>query len=211
MALLIAIALFVAQAINFAMLLQDRRAARYETATGPAVARIVDAIERANAGHPIERNRGRLHQADVSPVNPAGEHRPDVEQGLRTELAEAGLKVGQIQTEVRDLHRGDPRLRRWNPAAADRAVRMGGELIIAVEQPGHGWLVLSAPWPRAEAYLVWRLLSQTLILYGIVLLPVLWIGRRLSQPLRSLAVAARNLRAGDTPFPTQASFVSLGR
>ena len=203
MALLIAIALFVAQAINFAMLLQDRRAARYETATGPAVARLVDAIERANAGHPIERTRGRLHQEDVSPVNPAGEHRPDVEQGLRTELAEAGLKVGKIETEVRDLHRGDPRLRRWNPAAADRAVRMGGELIIAVEQPGHGWLVLSAPWPRAEAYLIWRLLSQTLILYGIVLLPVLWIGRRLSQPLRSLAVAARNFVPGEVDVPVE--------
>jgi signal transduction histidine kinase len=104
---------------------------------------------------------------------------------------------------VRDLHRGDPRLRRWNPAAADRAVRMGGELIIAVEQPGHGWLVLSAPWPRAEAYLIWRLLSQTLILYGIVLLPVLWIGRRLSQPLRSLAVAARNFVPGEVDVPVE--------
>lgn len=203
MALLIAIALFVAQAINFTMLLQDRRAARYETATGPAVARIVDAIERANAGHPIERNRGRLRQADVSPVRPTGEHRADVEQGLRAELAEAGLKVGRIETEVRDLRRGDPRLRRWNPAAADRAVRMGGELIIAVEQPGRGWLVLSAPWPRAEAYLIWRLLSQTLILYGIVLLPVLWIGRRLSRPLRSLAVAARNFVPGEVDVPVE--------
>ena len=203
MALLIAIALFVAQAINFTMFLQDRRAARYEQATGPAVARIVDAIERSNAGHPIERSRGRVHQADVSPVNPAGEHREDVEQGLRTELAEAGLKVGRIQTEVRDLHRGDPRLRRWNPRAADSAVRMGGELVIAVEQPGHGWLVLSAPWPRAEAYLIWRLLWQTLILFGVVLIPVLWIGRRLSQPLRSLAVAARSFVPGEVNVPVE--------
>ena len=120
MALLIAIALFVAQAINFAMFLQDRRASRYEQATGPAVARIVDAIERINAGHPIERGRGRLHQEDVSPINPAGEHRQDVEAGLRTELAEAGLKVGRIETEVRDLHRGDPRQGRAAPRRGRR-------------------------------------------------------------------------------------------
>ena len=75
---------------------------------------------------------------------------------------------------------------------------MGGELIIAVEQPGHGWLVLSAPWPRAEAYLIWRLISQTLILYGIVLLPVLWIGRR------TVAAAAQRLRSPRaTSFPAR--------
>ena len=47
MVLLIAIALFVAQAINFAIQLQDRRASRYDQATGPVVTRIVDAVERA--------------------------------------------------------------------------------------------------------------------------------------------------------------------
>ena len=87
--------------------------------------------------------------ADLS-VNPAGEHRPDVEAGLRTELGEAGLKVGRIETEVRDIQPGDPRLRRVGGRFAERAVRSGGELIIAVEQPGHDWLVLHAPWPRAE-------------------------------------------------------------
>ena len=75
---------------------------------------------------------------------------------------------------------------------AERAVRMGGELVIAVEQPGQGWLVLNAPWPRAESYLVWRLIWQTLILYGLVLLPVLWIG----QPAcRSPCAASPSQRA----------------
>ncbi len=202
MALLVAIALFVAQAINFTMLLQDRRAARYEQATGPAVARIVDAVERSAQGR-FDGTRGRVRRATASPVNPKAEHQADVETGLRTELAEAGLQVGRIETEVRDFHRGDKRLRHWGPRMAERAVRMGGELIIAVEQPGQGWLVLNAPWPRAESYLVWRLIWQTLILYGIVLLPVLWIGRRLSQPLRSLAVAARSFVPGEVDVPVE--------
>ena len=91
MVLLIAIALFVAQAINFAIQLQDRRASRYDQATGPAVTRIVDAVERSHAGRPIDENRGRVRRADVSPVDPAGEDQPAVEQGLGSALAEAGL------------------------------------------------------------------------------------------------------------------------
>jgi hypothetical protein len=53
MALLIAVALFVAQAINFGLLLQERRQARLDQATGPAVTRIVDADERIAAGKKI--------------------------------------------------------------------------------------------------------------------------------------------------------------
>jgi signal transduction histidine kinase len=203
MVLLIAIALFVAQAINFAIQLQDRRASRYDQATGPAVTRIVDAVERSNAGRPFDEGRGRIRQSPNSPVKADGEHQPAVEEGLRTALAEAGLKVGRIETEVRPIHKGDPRLRRWGPRVADRALRMGGELVIAVEQPGQGWLVLNAPWPRAEAYLIWRLIWQTLILYAILLLPVLWIGRRLSQPLRSLSAAARNFMPGEVNVPVE--------
>ncbi|MGJ3626075.1 sensor histidine kinase [Sphingomonas sp. MMS24-JH45] len=45
----------------------------------------------------------------------------------------------------------------------------------------------------------WRLFGQTLILYGIVLLPVLWIARRISRPLRALAQAARGYSPADPP------------
>ncbi|MDH7973540.1 two-component sensor histidine kinase, partial [Sphingomonas sp. AR_OL41] len=53
MALLIAVALFVAQGINFTLLLAERRSAQIDAATGPAVARIADALEREAAGRPI--------------------------------------------------------------------------------------------------------------------------------------------------------------
>ena len=50
-----------------------------------------------------------------------------------------------------------------------------------------GWLVLETPWPNTERGLVWQLFAQTLILYGVVLLPVLWLGRRIAHPLRHSA------------------------
>jgi signal transduction histidine kinase len=202
MALIIAIALFVAQAINFMLLLQERKNFRYEQATGPAVARIVDAVERVSAGGVVERGGGRVRVLPASPIRPNAEHHAEIEQGVREALGEAGLKVGRIETGVRDIRADSPRLKGLNPRLAQRMIRRGGELLIAVEQPGGNWLVLTSPWPRADMEMIWRTIAQTLILYGIVLLPVLWIGRRISRPLRSLALAARSFTPGqvDTPI-----------
>src|SRR3546814_12372563 len=61
-----------------------------------------------------------------------------------------------------------------------------------------------APWPRGgDSSIIWRLIGQTLILYVIVLIPVLWVGRRISRPLRSLAVAARDFAPGDGDTPLE--------
>jgi signal transduction histidine kinase len=51
--LLIAIALFVAQAINFAMLLRERRSFAMEQIAGPAATRFIDAIERNGIAPPL--------------------------------------------------------------------------------------------------------------------------------------------------------------
>lgn len=208
MAALIAIGLFIAQAINFTMLLNERRNFRFEQATGPAVARIVDAVERTNDGRTMSPDRGRVRLMEASPVKPEAEHRPEIEQGIRDALGEAGLTVGRIETAVNEGPPPDPRLRKPGGPKGDRrggrGQWRGGSLIIAVEQPGGGgWLVSASPWPRAEAGLLWRLMAQTLILYGIVLLPVLWIARRISRPLKSLAVAAHGFNPGKANAPVE--------
>lgn len=201
MALLLTIALFVAQAINFGLLLDERRRTRFEQATQPAVTRIVDAIERGSAGLPPIVGRGRIRIVAASPIAPNAEHRADVEQGLRSALAEAGLKVGRIETAVRDIRPGDPRLRLMPAGRRARMVRSGGEIVIAVEQPGTGWLVLRAPWPRTDRAVIARLVAQTLILFGILLLIVLWAAARVSRPLATLAEAARRFRPGESATP----------
>ncbi|MEG3088726.1 sensor histidine kinase [Sphingomonas sp. PB4P5] len=199
MALLIALALFVAQLINFSMLLRERRNFRFEQATGPAVARIVDAVERS-AEAQLSPDRGRVRLFERSPIDKAAEHRPEVEQGIRDALRDAGLRVGRIETAVVDDR--PARLRRPGPPRGRRPDGLGsGDLIIAVERIGGGWLVSATPWPRGEGQLFLRLIAQTLILYGIILLPVLWIGRRISRPLQSLAVAARNFTPGEVDVP----------
>jgi signal transduction histidine kinase len=196
LALLLALTLFVAQAINFALLLRERQSLRLEQITGPAATRVVDAIERTAQGRGPLSDRGRVRRVSTNPVAAAMRQEPEVASSLRGALADAGVRIGRIAIGRRPLNVADARSRGYRGEAAERMVQTTDELVIAVEQPGQGWLVQRLPWSRDNRWIVWRLIGQTLILYGVVLLPVLWLGRRISQPLRVLTRAAECFGAG---------------
>ncbi len=206
MALLIALALFVAQAINFGLILRDRTEFRLAQATRPVATRIADALEReAHAGRSLTANRGRVRRLAANPIPPIGyERHPEVAAELRRQLADQGVTVGQIDTGLQpatpegDADRDDRR------RAGRRGDRDGAALLIALEQPGRGWLTITAPWPQPGWRLLVALLSQTAILYIVVLLPVLWIVRRMSRPLRDLRAAAERFRPGEPSPPLPA-------
>ncbi len=198
LAVLVAIALFVAQAINFAMLYQGRQQILQQQIVGPAVTRIVDANEQApGATQPDDLQRGRVRILPTNPIPPGLPGRPDIERALRLALVDAGVPVGRIASHVRPFPHGRHHVERFGRRRAERYARFGAELIIAVEQPGRGWLVLSSPWPRSDWPLLWQLIAQTLILYAVVLIPVLWGARRISRPLQSLAMATRRFTPGE--------------
>ncbi|TPG43697.1 HAMP domain-containing protein [Sphingomonas koreensis] len=201
MALLVAIALFVAQAINFGLLLRERNQLRFEQITTPTVTRLVDAEERLASGAAADSGRGHVQLLPTNPVDPRLSRQGDVEQGIRTALGSAGFTVGAIVAATRPLQPTDWQPHRFGRHRAARLSRFDTVLDVAVEIPGRGWLSLRAPWPRTDRSLIWRLIAQTLILYVIVLLPVLWIGRRISRPLQSLAAAAQTFTPGDHAEP----------
>ncbi|MES2338535.1 MAG: HAMP domain-containing sensor histidine kinase [Pseudomonadota bacterium] len=205
-ALLVAIALFVAQAINFALLLRERREFRLAAATNPAITRLADASERLDAGRQLpapERPRNRVRLAPASSVRAGTEHVAEAEAAIRTGLVESGVRFARIEAGLRPFQLDPQRERRINDTRRDRIRRNVAELVIAVEQPGRGWLTIAVPWPRAERGVIAQLIAQTLILYGIVLLAVLWIGKRIARPLRTLATAARAFRPGETTDPVE--------
>ena len=205
MALLVAIALFVAQAINFAVLLGERRSLRFEQVVGPATARLIDATEREASGRPLQPDHGRVRRRSDDPLPTALPRRPEIADALRRSLADVGLTVGRIDTGVAPIDPNDHRFRNMGRDRVAHLQQIGSELRIAVEQPGRGWLVLSAPWPGNDAFLFWRLVLQTLVLYVILLLPVLWIARRIARPLAELAGAARAFGPGveQAPIPAR--------
>lgn len=188
MALLIAIALFAAQSINFALALRERSAFRLAAATRPVAVRLADTLDRETRGErAIEANRGRIRRLPGNPIAPHVQRKPEVATELRNQLTEQGVTVGRIDAGLQGRSDEDP-LQRGEVLPPGN--RPGGTLTIAVEQPGRGWLVTRVGWPEPGPRLLIVLLTQTLILYGIILLPVLWAARRLSRPLRDLTVAA---------------------
>jgi signal transduction histidine kinase len=194
-ALVVAIALFVAQAINFGLLLRERRSVRLAQVTGPTVVRLIDFTERASASR-REGGRSRVRLVPTNPIDPSLPRNADVEAALAEELRDTNISFGRIVTGIRAIPRNDPFFKMMGTRRAERARRMGAEMQIAVEQPGKGWLVLGSPWLRNERGLIWQLFAQTMVLYAIVLIPLLWAAHRIARPLRTLAVAARGFRPG---------------
>jgi signal transduction histidine kinase len=205
MALLIAVALFVAQAINFALLLRERRQFALQQVTTQAATRIADALERVAQGRRPGDDRGRLRLVARNPIVPDARPNPAIAAGVRAALAESGIAVGRITAGLTDIRPDSPLLRRVPEWRARYLRENGAELVIAVERPGLGWLVQRGPWVQRDAWLVWRLGFQTLVLFGVVLIPVLWATRRIARPLRDLTHAAERFRPGSTPVPVPES------
>lgn len=203
LALVSAVALFVGQAINFGLILRERAASRLAQASRPVAIRVADLLEREAAGvSPARAVRGRVRRLATNPIPAeATERRPEVADEVRRQLAELGIAVGRIDTQLlpaSELVQRRPRaLRRWR----DRPM---ARLRIAIEQPGRGWLVGVAPWPRPGPRVLGMLLVQTLVIYLLTLLPLLWIARRLSRPLRELTRAAGQFHPLRPPLPLPA-------
>ncbi|WP_028056143.1 ATP-binding protein [Sphingobium bisphenolivorans] len=190
--LLVALALFVAQAINFALLLRERTRIELTSQTAPAVYRIVDALENRDRRNFDDRDRRARVQFFTARPAVSGRARPDVERRAQVMFADVGLDVRSVRV-VED--RRPPPMRGWDNfrRRADRAMaqdRPVGRLVMVAEYEPGKWALtqsrLNGSSPRFGGWLVW----QTLILYAIVLAPLLWIGRRLARPLRQLTGSA---------------------
>ena len=196
LALLLALALFAAQAINLALILRERSNFRVAQATRTAAVRIADALDHAD-DRPLNGERGRVRQRPSNPISPTLERLPTVADALREQLVELGVSPGRIDTGIRPLEQRPLQRRRG------RLGRPTDTLMIAVQQPGGRWLTTNAPWPRSDNRIFWALFGQTLIIYILILLPVLWAARRISRPLRALASAARDFTPRGELAPIQ--------
>jgi len=215
-ALLVAVALFVAQAINFGLMLSARRDARFEQTVGPAVTRLVDASERL-AGPPAPQPppeaprrgppdfdfRTRVRIQATNPAPNAQNRRPDIEDAIRRGMTEGGVAVRDVIAVVRPIDENTPMPRKMSPERIRRLRWLGAELRVAVQIPDGRWLSFDTGWSRNERMLIWQLIAQTLILYIVVLIPVLLATRRIARPLRTLAIAAGGFQPGDGAEPLE--------
>jgi signal transduction histidine kinase len=190
--ILVAIALFVAQAINFGLLLRERNRLTLTAQTAPGVYRIVDALD--NRGEPPPAGRPpRARFVDAPPV-PKGDRRPEIERRALAMFADVGVPVLSVQVSV-EQSQADP-MRRWTRARMHAMDGLHGgprgqRLTMAAQYQQGKWVVTqSRMGDRPPRFGGW-LIAQTLILYAIVLVPLLWVGRRLARPLGQLTRSAQ--------------------
>jgi signal transduction histidine kinase len=181
--------LALGQLVNIGILAGAERAWREARAEAVLVERMVQLSEATGAGPRGPRVLARRGGFELRRLPPrAGEPRPDLEAEIAARLAIAGEE---------------------SPAIAVRMVegRRGALLIAGIETQNGGWITTRLPVPGRIA-IPWRfVVLQTLVLV-VVLLPIaVYVGRRVSAPLKQLTEAADGLLSGrpSPPLPNRAS------
>lgn len=195
MALLIGLALFVAQLGNFALILNEREKLSLVQNQGPAITRFAGtAADLAQAAPEFRQaviddasHRGaRFALRPASNISESARDRA-IEAQLAKALADAGVAQRAVRATIADVPaRGDGR-----PPS-----RM---LTLAMERADGSWLVGRLWVPGRDFVLPIRLGAATLLLYLLVVGASLLIAVRIARPLRALTVAARNFKGRGEP------------
>ncbi|MDO9368597.1 MAG: ATP-binding protein [Sphingopyxis sp.] len=190
----VAVMLFVAQAINFTLLVRGQKQQTLAHGGGMAVGRIIDAVDRDRRGdfrtppgdrrdRDRDRDRERTQKLVISdqPVAvPTGAVRmPDLADYVADLLKEAEVRADSVEA--------------WALPQRPRAQRPnypGRTVIVSARIGGRYYAVRSriqVGGDRLQGFLVW----QTLSLYLLLLVPIMLIAYRAARPLRDLTRAAR--------------------
>lgn len=210
-ALVMAGALLVAQAINFTLIFTERQRLTRTQLEGPPVARFVTIAQRVAEAAPAERpnvlprrgRRGRFSIDAASPIPPGGDEA--LLDRLRDTAAANGLTLRDARAAIiDDVPPPPPDVRENLPP--EEIERMDDRrqwmhmLVLSVQLSDGTWLTGRMIAPRPNLWVIVRPLVATLLTYLIILAAMIWIARRLARPLRELASAAERFQGrGEAP------------
>lgn len=210
----IAMALFVAQAVNFALLANGQRQQAIAHSGGMIVARIVDGVERDRKSGtdkgtqiiPVASHRGRLsarEDRDGRGARSEGAER-DFRQPFRLHMsdqpfprppeAETLTDVGRyVADRLAEAGVSAEKVQAWAlPESPDASARnFRGRLIYVTSKVDGRFYTARGRLPQSRAGLHGFLVWQTLTIYVLLLVPIMLIAWRAAVPLRQLTGAAR--------------------
>ncbi|MET0365921.1 MAG: ATP-binding protein [Sphingobium sp.] len=199
-----ALLLLIAQLISFALLVQENRRQWVTVTAAPAAWRIIDLLENGEDHGRLPANigpgRARVQYSDRAP---AANGRPAdaIAARARDIFENAGIQPRQIVAYIDDSPMPAPRIAH-DAGRRDNDVRSRGRLRLGVQIADKRWIIATSRVREGGAPIARLVIGQTLLIYAAVLLPLLWIARRLSAPLGALTTAARNYspQAGHVPL-----------
>jgi signal transduction histidine kinase len=201
LALLMALALGVAQAVNFVLLLQATKRQTYVQTATLAIARLAESVQRTRTGATTPAMLRGSIASPASPIRRDMELKPDVAAFAREMLGQVGIRVGHIEAAEIPAREFQVQVDDKGRLLRQSAVLQRRVIVVSAEIAPSRWVTTAAPLPPLHAGVFGGLIFQTFVLYGFILLTVLWVGGRLARPLAELRDAAERFDRRTAPAP----------
>jgi len=210
-ALVMAIALLAAQAINFGVLFAERQRASHFQIEAPPTSRFATLLQRVAAAPPAQRaallqERGRRGRYEIGTDSaiPAQASDPRIAARLRDQAEEAGVSLrdarGALRDEVELPQRIRDQLSPEEQRQAEERIRHLQTLWLSAQLADGSWVNARMITPRPNPWLAIQAAGSTLLIYVLILAAMIWIARRLARPLRDLTAAAESFEGrGEAP------------
>lgn len=210
-ALVMAVALLAAQAINFGVLFAERQRANHTQIEAPPMSRFVTLLQRLAATPAAGRaalldERGRRGRFEIGAESaiPAEASDPRIVARLRDQAEENGVALrdarGAVRDEVELPRRFRDRISPEEMAHAQERMRHLQTLILSAQLADGSWVNARLITQRPDPWLAVRAAGSTLLIYFLLLAAMIWIAVRLARPLRDLTAAAERFEGrGEIP------------
>lgn len=194
MAVVLALALLVAQSINFMLILQARQRVQEER-TLATLDRYVSGVERrVTENNPVRSRfegrrsprRYRFINVSDTPAAEAFQKNEKLSLILQGKLTEADLNAEGALVAERNVTAGFLR----QPA-----------MVISAQLGDGKWLNMNLPPPREDPLRIWPLILQTIVTYLLIMVAVGLMLRQISRPLAHLGQAVRTETGTEAPVP----------
>jgi signal transduction histidine kinase len=116
--------------------------------------------------------------------------RPDIAVQARDLLGQVGIQVGAIKAAMVPAREFQVQVDGSGRMLRRAAVLKRRIIVVSAEIGPRHWVTTAAPLPPLNPGAFGGLIFQTIVLYGFVLITVLWVGNRLARPLAELRNAA---------------------
>ena len=195
MALLIALCVLAAQAINVAIVLENRQASGIDAAIAPAAQQLAT-LALADRDAPVAPEPAA--PVATATTVPAAHHRPQVT--ATSPIAANADRLAPAETRATQIFRDNQlRPRAIRAVRSGRGIRASGVIHLAAQLDDGRWISVRVPGPPPLEPILLELLLQAVVVYLIIVVPALLLLRRSGSTLRRLTHAAAGFPADVRP------------
>lgn len=193
---LVGATLLLVQLLGFVSQVAAARNQWLTVTAAPAVIRILEVMEPRFPQFP-GLARGVVESRGAPP--PFGHDQPELAARAQELFANAGVRVLAVRAStIEEMSSG----RRGLRALVKPGAQPPRTLVrLSVQTAPQKWLSVQGRTPPAPPPPILNLILQTMVLYAATLLPLMWLSRRLSEPLHELTEAAGRIGSKQTVQP----------